>query len=190
MTDSSAGIGTLLLKGFATALGGPQFLARSIAIATASAAEICLGLIHEGWASDIGRIKESLLCKMEAEADEEAAKAQKMLAEAAEAENRADLPKRRDAFAQAKKRHAQARTAKTEAETEAIRMDAETRRMEAVAKGKAALLEALFRLKQEGGDLMLDSENLRRIMREELPPIPEDDSDEDDTNATDPDAGH
>ena len=98
-------------------------------------------------------------------------------AEALEATNRAKLPKRKDAIARAEKELAQAKVAKTEAEAEAIRKDAETRRIQAMAEAKARLMEAVAKLRQEGGDIYVDKDNLNRIIQMDLPPTQEEDND-------------
>ena len=156
------------------ALGGPAVAVRSVAIATLSVAELLLELANVGLVSDIHRLKEALLQRSEAETDAKQAEAQKKLAEAAEAANVANLPKRKDAIAKIERRQREAQVAKTEAEAEVIRKDAETRRLAAVQEGKARLLEAVSKLRGEGGEFMVDPDNLRRIIEAGLP------SDEDD----------
>jgi len=163
-------IGELISKYIGKALGGPTFIARSIAVATLSVAKSLLGMFGEGFVTDIECIKESFLRKMKAEADSAVGEAQKKMAEAAEAANRANLPKRKDAIARTEQELAQAKVAKTQAEGEAIRKDAETRRLQAIAEAKARLLEALGKLRQEGGDIFFDRDNLRKILEVGFPP--------------------
>lgn len=170
MTPLPSKIGELLVKFVANVLGGPKTVLRCIAIASLSLAEYLLSLINQGFIKDINRVKESLIRKMEADADSAVADAQKKLAEAAEASNRANLPKRKDALAKAKKEIAQAKVAKTQAESEAIRKNAETQRLLAIAEARARFLEALAKLRQEDGDIFFNIDNLKRILEEGLPP--------------------
>lgn len=148
---------TAIFKWFARALAGPAWMARSIAVATLSVAQSLASLISSQLVSDIGRVKESIIEKMEAET-------QTKVAEAAKAVNEANLPKRRDALAQAERAKVEAEAAKTNAEAGAIRMDAETRRVAAIVEAEAQLVEALSRLRQDGGELFCDKEHLARIL--------------------------
>lgn len=154
----------IAVKCFARAIGAPVAFGRYILIATLSVAETLASLAALTLVPDMRRLKELIFRRLEAQSDEQVAAAQKKLAEAAEAANRANLPKRRDAIARCELEIKKAEAAKTEAEAEAIRMDAETRRIEAIEKAKIQLLEALSRLRQEGGDLFVDTENLQQII--------------------------
>lgn len=158
------GLGSAVWKGLASAVRGSKDLARVTWIATLSSAEILLTLIKSGLVTDICRVKETLIERMEAETESIRADAEKRVAEAAEAASKADLPKRKDAIARAERDRQIAEAEKTLAEADAIRSDAETRRMQAMAEATAALLEAVSKLKQEGGDMLLSEENLRRIL--------------------------
>lgn len=162
------GIGEAMMKLLARAIEGSETLCRVIAVATLSVAETLFGLLQSGLVHDTERVKESLIRKMEAEADEKTADAQRKLAEAAEAANHATLLKGRTAREVAE-RKAKAEAAKIEADAEAARMDAGTRRMQAIAEGQAKLLDAISKLRQEGGDVFLSKENLESILR--LPPV-------------------
>jgi uncharacterized membrane protein YqiK len=171
MTFSASALWAAIGRYAVRAVGGPVFLTRAIAVATVSVAHTLIRLVSAGLASDLGRVKEVLLSKLEAEAaskDAEAvaaqAEAQKKLAEAAEAANRANLPKRRDAIAKAERQKARAEAAKTLAEADAIRTDAETKRTRAVAEAYSLLLEALSKLRQDGGELIVDTEQLRKLL--------------------------
>jgi len=171
MSIPPLGISEILTKFIGRAVEGSKSLVRPITAATLSTAETLLGLIKEGIAPDVGRMKESLIRKMEAEADEQAAEAKRKLAEAAEAANRADLPKRRDALAKAELRKRQADAAKTEAEAEAIRVDADTRRLQATAEARTRLIEAISKLQQEGGGAFFNGKNLQGILRLGYSPV-------------------
>lgn len=128
-----------------------------------------MDLLNAHVVTDIARIKESLIRKLESEADEKRADADRKMAEAAEAANHATLHKRKDVIAQAARQLKKAEAAKTEAEADAIRMDAETRRLEAVAAAQSRLLEAIAKLRAEGGDVFFSKENLQQIVRLGLP---------------------
>jgi hypothetical protein len=51
-----------------------------------------------------------------------------------------------------------------------VRMDAETRRLQAIAECEVKLLEALSKLRQEGGELAIDPEQLQRLLGFSAPP--------------------
>ena len=125
--------------------------------------------------TDIRRIKEAGVRRIEAEADEKVAEAQRKLADAAAAANQANLPKRRDAVARAELELKRAEAVKTLAEANAVQMDAETRRLQAVEEAKIRFLEALSKLRQDGGDLLVDSVNLQEILLKGLPPSDDED---------------
>ena len=163
-SDNPGGLINTIVKYLGNALGGPLFIGRSVFLATLSVAETCSWLLSANLVSDFRRLKESILKRSEAEADEKAAEAQKKLHEAAEAANRANLPKRRDALAKAEVAHKKAMAAKTEAEADAIRMDAETKRIAAIEEAKNKLLESITKLRQEGGDVFFDKENINQIL--------------------------
>ena len=104
----------------------------------------------------------------------------KLLDAASEAANRATLHQRRDAFAQAEREKARAEAAKAQAEAaktqaeankilaeaEYIRTEANARRQQAQIEAKLRFLEAVSRLRQEGGELYVDSENLEQLLRQ------------------------
>ncbi|MGV2336311.1 MAG UNVERIFIED_CONTAM: hypothetical protein LVR18_20125 [Planctomycetaceae bacterium] len=156
----------LAIKYVADAIGGPVAALRSILIATLSLAEMLARLAAATVVPDLRRLKELTFRRLEAQTDQQVAEAEKKLAEAADAANRANLPKRRDAIARIEQEIKQAEAAKTQAEADAIRMDAETRRFVAIKEAETKLIEALSRLRQDGGDLFVDPDNLRRIIDE------------------------
>ena len=172
MSEPALGFGTRLARYIGTAMDGPKFLGRYIAIAALSVAETLLELVNAHVVTDIARVKEPLIRRIEVETD-------RKVAEAAEAANRATIHKRRDAIAKAERRQKQADAAKTEAEADAIWMDAETRRLEAVAGAQARLLEAIAKLRAEGGDVFFSKDNLQQILRLGLP-APDDTDDAED----------
>jgi hypothetical protein len=132
-------------------------------------------LVGTGLADDLGQIKDSLIRREKAKADAEEADAKKRLAEATEAANRATLHRRKDRLAELEFERKRLENAKTEAEIRALTSDAETRRIQAVADGEAKLIEALSKVKQEGGAVFFDTENLRRILDSPLKGLPSDD---------------
>jgi hypothetical protein len=157
-------VGTMIWKGLARAVGGPRFLARAGYVAMVSVAETLLGMLNKKLITDIGRLKEAALGKMEAETKAAQADAAKKLAEAAEAANRANLLKRTDAIARAEKEQARQQAAKTAAEAEAVRKDAETRRLQGIIDAACKVLDSASKLKQEGGQPMFNEENLKKVM--------------------------
>ena len=160
---------SIVWKLIGRALGGPAIAVRSVWIATLSVAELLLELATVGLVNDIHRLKEALLQRTEAETETKKAKAQKELAEATEAANQANLHKRKDAFAKIERDQREAQAAKTKEEAKAIRMDAETKRLAAMQEAKARLIEAVSKLRGEGGEFMVDPDNLRRIIESGLP---------------------
>jgi uncharacterized membrane protein YqiK len=156
--------GEILVKLLGKAIDGPAALARAITVAVLDVAEYIVGCIDCGMASDIHDIKDSLLRKTRAEGDMAVAEAQKRLAEATEAANRATLHKRNDAIARAKRAQLKAVAAKTQAKADAIRSDAQTRRLQAQADAQARLIEAVAKLRQEGGDVFFDREALQKML--------------------------
>lgn len=179
MSFSNLGFRSRAMRFISKAIEGPKHLGRCITIATLSVAETVLELVKIGIATDIARVKKALIRKTEAEADEKRAEADRKVAEAAEASNRATLHKRKDAIARAEKQlrfaevaEKKAAAAKTIAEsekiradTEAIRQTIETQRIEAIANGQARLIEAIAKLRAEGGDAMFSEKNLKDILR-------------------------
>jgi uncharacterized membrane protein YqiK len=170
--------GEIVRKWFARSIETPGQYARSALAATLTVAQTLLELNKQTLIPDIKRIKEANIQQIEAkaskrkaEAEEKHAEAQKRAAEAVEAANRATLHKRRDALARAERDRQEAEAAKTRSEAEAIRMDAETRRIQAVAEAQARLLEAVSRLRQEGGEFFVSKENLEQLLQIDQPQI-------------------
>jgi len=180
MTQPSLESGASLVKYLGKALDGPAYLGRGIAAATLLVAEAFFLLISADAASNFRRLRDSMIAKAEGESRSETADADRRSAEAAAAANHANLHKRRDAIAklEREKREAEvektkAEAAKTLAERDAILKDAETRQKDGKRRQKkeitdvtALLAEAISRLRQEGGDVHFDEENLKRIIEE------------------------
>lgn len=161
-------------KWIAKNIEAPTRYARTTWAATLSLVETLSFFVSMGIATDIGRIKEAQIKTIEAKATAEEAKANKVMAEAVDATNKATLHKRKDVMARAELEAKSVETAKTQAEGDAIKMDAETRRIEAVAKAKATLIDAISSLRLEGGDLMVDRKNLESLLGLSAPPHDED----------------
>jgi hypothetical protein len=180
MSLSFAELGSLIARYAVRAVGGPRFMARQIFTATLSVAQTLLELVRlEGLASDVRDFKSLLYRKTQAEvvikeseAASAVAEAQKKLAEAAEEANKANLPKRNDAIALAEQAKARVEVAKAEAEVEAIRMEAEGKRAQAIAEAQAKLIDALSKLRQDGGGLAVDPAQLREMLRLQPPGTP------------------
>ena len=151
------------------AIVGSAVTARAVAVATLSTAEVLLDLMNCHIADDVSQIKDSLIKKQRSEAELAEAEATKRLAEAAAAANQANLHKRKDRMAAIERDRLQLQNAKTQAEIHAILSDAEARKIQAVAEAKARLIEAISKVKQDGGGVFFDEENLRKIM--ELPSV-------------------
>lgn len=160
-----------VLKYLGQAVSGPAFATRAATAATLSTAQALLSMVGSPWVDDIKRLKESLILKNESAATAASADAQKRVAEAAEASQRANLHKRRDRLARIEHERQRAEADKVQAEAykivadaEATRVDAETRRLTAMAEAQARLIEALSKLKQEGGNFAISEENLNRLL--------------------------
>jgi hypothetical protein len=165
MNPVSPETGELLAKLIAKAIDGPAALARVVAIATLHFVEAVAKLIDEGVAEDIERVRKSFMQRIDSEGEIAAAEAKRRMAEAAEAANRATLHKRNEAIGRAQQALLKAKAAKTEAEAEAIAKDAETRRMQAMADGKERLMEAIAKLRSEGGEIIFDRKNLEKVRK-------------------------
>lgn len=162
----------------ARTIEGPNQLLNACVAATLHVAEYLVQVWDKDLASDIRQYRESLRRKDEAETTKHEADAQKALAEATRAANKANLAKRRDAIARLEREMREAEVAKTKAKAQVILIDAETRRLKTVAHAKAELLEAISKLRQEGGDFLVDPENLEQMLFG-TPPMLEDDREDD-----------
>jgi len=158
-----------IAKWVGRALQGPKELLLHVKLASLTVSQVLASYIHEGIATDFNTLKDIQIQKVQGEAD-------KITAEAQIASNEATLHQRRDKIARLEKEKQQAEldkikaeTEKTKAEADAIRMDAETRRhqaeremqVEEIRLAKIRLENALSKLRQEGGDLILSSDNLK-----------------------------
>lgn len=158
--------GEILVRLLGKVIDGPAALTCMVAVATLTVVEYLVSCIDSGMASDIQVFKDLLLCKTKAAR----ADAEKRLVEAVEAANRATLRKRNNAIARAELAQLKAAAAKTQAEADAIRSDAETRRLQAQAEAQAHLIEAIAKLRGEGGEVFLDCEALQRTIDAGPPP--------------------
>ncbi len=139
-------------------------MVKSVVIAALSTTETFVSFLNERVASDIKDIKDNLKKQLEADT-------QKKVSEAMDAANKANLPKRKDAFAKVKLRIEEAQAAKTEAEARAIELQAKGQYEKNMADAKARLLEAQSKIAQEGGMVFLnkaDLQNLRANCQEKL----------------------
>ena len=164
----------------ARALGGPAALGRFTLIATLTVAETSLkaikkedGGLADGLIRDIRHFKDDLYKKNRLDDKVYEAQAHKTVAEAAKASNRNSFQKRTKVIA-ARERELEAQANLTQAKADATRTNAQTKRIAAIARAKAELIEALSKLKQEGGQVYMDPENLKEILRlgesQQLPP--------------------
>ena len=158
-------LGQLLTKWLVSAVDGSTRASRYVTIATLSVAETCLELLQSGFVHDIHRVKETLIRRTEAETELKVAEAQKRMAEAAEAANLADIPKRSDALAKIHKELARLDVCKKEADVAAIKNDIRVKRMTAVADARVKFLNAITKLQQHGGDVFFDEKSLEMFLR-------------------------
>lgn len=147
----------ILGKLVATALRGPRRLAAVSRAATLSVAQTLAELVKSQLAGDIRRIKESQIAGMEAEAS-------RKLADAVLAANNANRLKATEALIECEAEERRAVAEKTRAEADAILRDARTREFAEVSKARATLIDAIARLRSEGGDLLLDSDGLAVLL--------------------------
>ena len=155
----------------ARALGGTAALGRFTLIATLTVAETSLKAIKkeedglaDGLIRDIRHFKDDLYKKNKTDVKAYQAQAHKTVAEAAKASNRNSFQQRPKVIA-AREKELEAQADLTQAKADATRMNAQTQRIAAIARAKAELIEALAKLKQEGGQVYMDAENLKEILR-------------------------
>lgn len=171
MSDMIRRFGHAIGQWLARSVECPHFYVKSAWAASLSVAEVLLELVEARVVPDIRRIKEANIQSIEAEnrkrqaeADIRAAEAMLKLAEATEAANRATIHKRKDALAKAERLRVAAESAKTQAEADAIRSDAQSRRAVAQTEARARLIDAIGRLRQDGGELFVSAESLGRLL--------------------------
>lgn len=133
------------------------------AVALGGVAKTLLEAANSHLLTDVKRLADARLAKKEADADLAAAEAKLKAAEATEAVNRATLPKRKDRIAQAEKRKAEAEADLVEAKVKQLETETKTDKLKAQADALAALVSSVERLRTYGGDLVIDSNNLRII---------------------------
>jgi hypothetical protein len=156
--------GAFCMRWFAKAITGSSVVARFSIVASLAVAETLLDLIHSGIVVDVSTVKDSMIRKFSAEADAAEADAMKKLADAADASNRANLHKRKDRLAQIDYEQRKLGLAKTQAEISAIESDTESRRIQAMADARSRVIDSISKLRQAGGDVFLDEENLKEIL--------------------------
>lgn len=159
----SSGTGAFLLKCVGHIWKPPAAWLQASWLAYVSVSAYLLELLDIQVADDFRRYKDALLRETEAKSDAEVAKAQKLLAEAKEASNVATASKRR---AELDRLEQEAKIDHTRAKTEAIR--AETKNQEIVA-AEEQLKRAISVLKQHGGHIIFDSDNLKKIQSSAAP---------------------
>ena len=164
--------GSVVARIVALSTSGPKRYARLATAASLSVAQYLLQVSKSQLVPDVRRLKETFIEAAEADTEAKKARSMKALAEATEASNNATIHKRDDAIALAKQREALAIAAKAEAEVEKIKMesqaammDAQTRRGQAIADAQVKFVDALSRLKQEGGQFFVNQDNLENILR-------------------------
>jgi hypothetical protein len=181
---SLGGSAMALVRVLGRALCPPAAISRTARIATASVAESLLRLVRLQLASDIGRLKNSMLQRHEAETSVARADARRRAAEAVEAENRVTLARRDDWVAQAERRKTEADARKAEAD--ALKAESEATIAQAVAvvaqaqanatletvqrhdsltEKEEALKAAVRRLNQKGGGLFVSEAAFHRLLR-------------------------
>lgn len=157
-----------IARWIARALQGPKGFLPHVKIASLSATQALLSCVDEGFASDIKDIKDIKIQELQAEADIKTEEAKKSA-------NENTLHKRKDKIAQIEKQKKQAEADAVEidnnvkiTDAETRKYDAETRRLQAISDAKIRLVEAISKLRQEGGELILNSENLNEIIKYNL----------------------
>lgn len=158
----TAGIGGLLLKCVGRVWKPPAALAAASWVATVSTCEVLLELLQLRVAGDLRRYKEAKLSAYEAKTDQEVAKAKKMMADATEASNRVTGRKRRAILERQEQQKVDAEIDQVLAQTEAIR--ANTDRERRIEETRAALVDCISILKQEGGQSIFNGDNLDDLL--------------------------
>jgi hypothetical protein len=154
----------VVLRLIAKAASGPGFLANAIRTATLSVAHALAQLLKMGVAEDLRRLKEDGLRRSKAKTDAEEAKVRELMAKAAEAENKANLLNRNDRISRAEELQKLAEAAKTNAEAQVQLSKAEAERARARADAIVKLIHALTKLKEKGGWLGVDPNNIAGLL--------------------------
>lgn len=169
MSDMLQQFGTWIKKIYCKSVEAPTRYTKSAYSAALSLASLLLEMSKSRLLPDLNRIKEANIKSIEADADLKEAEANAKAAEAAEASNRATLHKRRDKMAKLEFEAKRLELAKTEAEIEAIKSDSESKKIEAMANANARVIEAISKLNQEGGQLIVNSANLHEVLNGAAP---------------------
>ncbi len=153
-----------LIRKSASAVAGSKEVSVGIAIAMISLADSLRVMVDATILTDIRKYKDGLFRRFEAGTKKLEAEAEQEAAKAVDLANKATLSSRKDTLAKLEKDALRAQLAKTQAETDAIKMDAETRRMQAIAEAEANLLDKLSILRQHGGEIFVNKKNLQEII--------------------------
>jgi len=157
-------ISEVVIQVAAKGISGPSFLTNAVKIAMFSLSHTLAQMCHRGeFVEDLRRLKENGLHRSEARADTEAAKAKEAVANATEAENRANLLTRNDRISRAEEKQKLAEAAKTNAEAAALLKKAEVEAMGTKIDAVAKFVCALSKLKQKGGRFAVDPVELAKL---------------------------
>jgi hypothetical protein len=161
----------------AGAIRGSKTATRAVMVPTLRVVEEFLRLCKLGVAHDVGEIRSDMLTKSRAGATIDHAEARKRMAEAVEAENRAEYARQREELelrsraATVAKLEAEARVAGAiaqVAEVQVTALEAEVSSTDPKAVDEAAerLKKSLRRLNSKGGELIVEGEILKDIKKE------------------------
>lgn len=149
---------------WARATSGPAALNNIIKVATVSVAHSLAKLYNLGIAEDLAALKGTLWQRVQADTDARVGKARKVLAEATEAEQKANLVKRNDRISKADEQVKLAEAARTNAEAKARLIEAESHRVQQIADAQSKLLVAITAYKNAGGKIGVDLEGLEKVL--------------------------
>lgn|GEM_PF-6619151 len=157
-------LGEIVVHAAANAVSGPSFVANAIKTATWSVAQGLAQMYKMEIAADFRQLKEDGLRRSKAKTDGEEARARELAAKAVEAENRANLLLRNDRISKAEEQQKLALAAKTDAEAKSTLMKAEAEQAKVRADAYIKLIEAVGKLKEKGGSLAVDPNNLATLL--------------------------
>lgn len=146
------------------ALGGPTTHAGAVWNATLAVAEHLLRLVAADVATDVRHYRDNLKKRMEARTDEQRALADQKIAQAQEAANQAARSKRTRVIQKLDEEKERLANAKTEAEIEKLKTETENLRRDSQVEAVERLVAAIERLKAQGGEVLLDPDNLNAIL--------------------------
>ena len=162
--ETSSALTKIAAQAWERATDGLQTTANAVFVATLVVLEDLLRLVHAGAANEIGCLRENLRRRDGARTDSTEAEAEERKARAIDAANKASMHKRKDALARIEHDERRLRNARTQAEVEQIRGEIANKRMLARAEAFDKLVDAISRLRQEGGDFLIDAEYLQRML--------------------------